>query len=104
MSLTVLEVEAVRQAPLSHTPYDYVLGSGVLKSDTIPDIRRDFPNIRKPGYLTVNEFDLRGRFKTLVEELASPENKGSPPQAAGYFRREPIGGSRVASGSPGLAS
>lgn len=51
----------------------YVLGSGVLKSDTIPDIRRDFPNIRKPGYLTVNEFDLRGRFKTLVEELESPE-------------------------------
>jgi len=73
MSLTVLEAEAVRQAPLSHTPYDYVLGSGVLKSDTIPDIRRDFPNIRKPGYLTVNEFDLRGRFKTLVEELESPE-------------------------------
>jgi hypothetical protein len=32
------------------------------------------------------------------------KNKGSPPQAAGYFRREPIGGSRVASGSPGLAS
>jgi SM-20-related protein len=73
MSLTLLEVEAVRQAPLSHTPYDDVLGSGVLKSDTIPDIRRDFPNIRKPGSLTVNEFDLRGRFKTLGEELESPE-------------------------------
>ena len=73
MSLTLLEVEAVRRAPLSHTPYDDVLGSGVLKSDTIPDIRRDFPNIRKPGSLTVNEFDLRGRFKTLVEELESPE-------------------------------
>ena len=25
------------------------------------------------GSLTVNEFDLRGRFKTLVEELESPE-------------------------------
>ena len=43
MSLTLLEVEAVRQASLSHTPYDDVLGSGVLKSDTIPGIRRDFP-------------------------------------------------------------
>src|SRR3954469_17929368 len=31
-------------------------------------------------------------------------DKGSPPQAAGYFRREPIGGSRVASGSPSPAS
>src|SRR3954464_11854626 len=32
------------------------------------------------------------------------ENKGSPPQAAGYFRREPVGESRVASGTPGLTS
>src|SRR3954447_7639134 len=31
-------------------------------------------------------------------------NKGSPPQAAGYFRREPVGESRVASGTPGLTS
>ena len=30
--------------------------------------------------------------------------KGSPPQAAGYFGREPVGGSRVASSTPGLAS
>src|SRR4051795_3017328 len=29
-------------------------------------------------------------------------NKRSPPQAAGYFRTEPVGGSRIASGTPGL--
>ena len=37
-------------------------------------------------------------------QTTSSSNKGSPPQAAGYFRREPTGGFRVASGSPGLAS
>jgi transposase InsO family protein len=31
-------------------------------------------------------------------------NKGSPPQAAGYFRRAPVGSFRVASGTPSLAS
>jgi SM-20-related protein len=72
-SLNVLNVEAVRSAPLSKEPYDYFLGSGLLKEDAIPELRRDFPNIIKPGYLTVEEVDLKGRFKTLIEELESPE-------------------------------
>src|SRR5215203_5293961 len=59
----------------------------------------------------------RGRVLTCVRPLVrltrrgprwesgdQVQNKGSPPQAAGYFRREPTGGFRVASGSPGLAS
>jgi SM-20-related protein len=73
MAFSVLNVEAVRQAPLSREPYTYFLGSGILKEDTIPDLRRDFPDIKKPGYLTVEEVDLRGRFKTLIDELESKE-------------------------------
>jgi SM-20-related protein len=73
MALSVLNPEAVRQAPLSREPYTFFLGSGVLKEDTIPDLKRDFPNITKPGYLTVDEVDLKGRFKTLVDELESEE-------------------------------
>jgi hypothetical protein len=73
MAFSVLNPEAVRQAPLSREPYSFFLGSGVLKEDAIPDLKRDFPNITKPGYLTVNEVDLKGRFKTLVDELESEE-------------------------------
>jgi hypothetical protein len=73
MTLTVLNADAVRSAPLSHEPYNYFLGSGVLKEDAIVDLRRDFPNIIKPGYLTVDEVDLKGCFKTLVEEIESEE-------------------------------
>jgi hypothetical protein len=63
----------VRNAPLSHKPYDFFLGSGVLKEEVIPDLKRDFPNITKPGYLTVDEVDLKGRFKTLIDEIESEE-------------------------------
>lgn len=73
MALTVLDVNAVREAPLAREPYDYFLGSGVLKSDAIDDLRRDFPAIDKPGYLTVDEVALRGRFKTLIEEIEGEE-------------------------------
>jgi hypothetical protein len=73
MALTLLEPQAIRGANLSREPYDYFLGSDFLKTDAIEDLKRDFPSIGKPGYLTVDEVDLKGRFKTLIEELESQE-------------------------------
>src|ERR1044072_174510 len=73
MALSLVNVEAVRSAPISHEPYDYFLGSGILKEEAVPELKRDFPEIEKPGYLAVDEVGLKGRFKTLIEELESPE-------------------------------
>jgi SM-20-related protein len=73
MALTLLEPQSISGANLSREPYDYFLGSDFLKADAIEDLKRDFPSIGKPGYLTVDEVDLKGRFKTLIEELESEE-------------------------------
>jgi SM-20-related protein len=73
MALSVLNVDAVRQSALVREPYPYFLGSGMLREDAVTDLRRDFPEITKPGYLTVEEVALKGRFKTLIEELESEE-------------------------------
>jgi SM-20-related protein len=73
MTLSILNADAVRNAPLSREPYSFFLGSGVLKEEAIPDLKRDFPNITKPGYLTVDEVDMKGKFKTLVDEIESDE-------------------------------
>jgi SM-20-related protein len=73
MALSVINVDAVRQAPLSHEPYDFFLGSGILRQEAIGELRRDFPDISKPGYLTVDEVKLKGRFKSLIDELEGEE-------------------------------
>src|SRR5215218_5569315 len=73
MALSVVNVDAVRQAPRSSEPYDYFLGSGILREEAVPDLKRDFPDIDKPGYLTVGEVQLKGRFKMLIDELESDE-------------------------------
>ncbi len=73
MALSVLNVDAVRQAQRSSEPYDWFLGSGILKQEAIDELKRDFPDISKPGYLTVDEVQLKGRFKTLIDELESDE-------------------------------
>ena len=73
MALSVLNVDAVRQAQRSSEPYDWFLGSGILKQEAIDELKRDFPDITKPGYLTVDEVQLKGRFKMLIDELESDE-------------------------------
>jgi SM-20-related protein len=71
--MELINLEAVRGAQRSRDPYNYLLASGLLKPETIDDLRNDFPDITKPGYLTVDEVQLRGRFKRLIEELEGPE-------------------------------
>ncbi len=71
--LSILNLDAVRAAPVSRDPYTYFLGNGVLNESAIAEIREDFPAIAKPGYLTVDEVALKGRFKALIDELESDE-------------------------------
>jgi hypothetical protein len=66
-------LDAVRNAKLYREPYDFFLGSDFLRQEGIADLRKDFPDITKPGYLTVHEVLLKGRFKDLVDELEGPE-------------------------------
>jgi SM-20-related protein len=73
MAFSVIDVDAVRRAPLAREPYVWFLGSGILKDGAIEELKRDFPDITKPGYLTVDEVQLKGRFKTLIDELESDE-------------------------------
>lgn len=70
---SLIDLDAIRNAPLSRDPYDHFMGSSFLRGDQIDGLRRDFPDIDKPGYLTVDEVALRGRFKDLIEELEGPE-------------------------------
>ena len=69
----LINLDVIRQSPLSHEPYDYFLGSSFLRMDALGDLRKDFPAIDKPGYLTVEEVLLKGRFKALIDELEGPE-------------------------------
>src|ERR671917_2445360 len=71
--MELIDLTAVRNAERSSEPYNYVLASNLMKQDRIDELRRDFPAIDKPGYLTVDEVKLHGRFKQLIEELEGPE-------------------------------
>jgi SM-20-related protein len=69
----VLALDAVRRAELRNEPYTFFLGSDFLKGDRINALRDSFPPITKPGFLTVDEVELKGPFKMLIDELEGPE-------------------------------
>lgn len=73
MTLSLLNADAIRGASFSNEPYEHLLGSNFLRTDAVDELRQDFPAIEKPGYLTVEEVKLKGRFKTLIDELESPD-------------------------------
>lgn len=68
----IVNLDAIRNAPLSTAPYPFFLGSDFLRSDVIDALKRDFPDITKPGFLTVDETELNGAFRDLIEELEGP--------------------------------
>jgi SM-20-related protein len=69
---TVLNLDVIRSAPLSADPYPWLMGQNFLSADTIDDLRRGFPAIDRPGFLTVDEVGLKGTFRRLVDELEGP--------------------------------
>jgi hypothetical protein len=71
--MSLINLSVVRDAQQSRDPYDFLLASKFLKEDVIDELRRDFPAIDKPGYLTVDEVKLHGRFKQLIAELEGPK-------------------------------
>lgn len=73
MASSLLNLDSVRRADRSSDPYDYLLGQDFLRPEAVDELRSSFPAIEKPGYLTVDEVELKGRFKSLIAELEGPE-------------------------------
>jgi len=71
--MSLINLSAVRDAQPSRDPYTFLLASKFLKEDAVDELRRSFPEISKPGYLTVDEVKLHSRFKELIDELEGPE-------------------------------
>jgi SM-20-related protein len=70
---SLTDLARIRQAPLSREPYPHFLCSDLLRQEKIEDLRGSFPEIDKPGYLTVEEVSLKGAFRELIEQLEGDE-------------------------------
>lgn len=73
MTLNIIDARSIMDGEFSMHPYPHFLGSNFLKPEAIPALKRDYPAINKPGYLTVDDIKLAGSFEQLITEMESPE-------------------------------
>ena len=66
---TILDLDVIREADFRTEPYPHFLGHDFLREASIPALRADFPDITKPGYLTVDDVEVRGAFRQLIDEI-----------------------------------
>ncbi len=71
--MPMLDIAALRAAPLQHDPFDYVLAPGFVHADALADINRDFPAVPGPGSFPPAGLEIRGRFAAVLEELEGAE-------------------------------
>ena len=73
LTTSLIDLSAITRAPAATSPYPYFIGTDFLPPEAVRELRRDFPDIRKPGFLTVPEIEMRGSFRRFIDELEGPE-------------------------------
>lgn len=71
--MTLLNIEALRAAPLQTEPFEHVLMQGLLGAGALEEINRDFPAVPGPGSYPPAGLDIHGGFAGLLRELAGAE-------------------------------
>jgi hypothetical protein len=69
----MLNFTQIADADVSNTPYNYFIAKDCVTSDEAANIRRDYPEINKPGYLPLSKLDGSDAFNRLMLDLNSPE-------------------------------
>jgi len=70
----MIDFDAVRAASVTHEPFNYMVASDVLTSEESSDVRQDYPEITKHGYLPLSKMEGAGAaFDRLMADVESPE-------------------------------
>ena len=70
--VSILDLDRLRVAPLSHDPFDFVVVEQFLRASGQPSIFADFPDIRRHGSFPVEGLDYGPSFAHLVAALTGP--------------------------------
>src|ERR1700712_2257470 len=70
--MALLDLDALRQAQVTHHPLRYTVIRNFVKPANAAAIRKDFPPIAYPGLLPVEATVYGPSFGAMIEELQSP--------------------------------
>ena len=71
--VSILDLAAFDATPLTRDPFDFIIVENFIRSAEFKPVIADFPRIPGPGSHPPAELSIKGRFKSLMDELEGPE-------------------------------
>ncbi|MGI9065579.1 MAG: 2OG-Fe(II) oxygenase [Pyrinomonadaceae bacterium] len=75
--LSIIKLDALRDAPLKDHPFPYVVIENFLHAEYAPEVSKDFPEIKSRGSFPITKLESGEAFQRLVEELNSAALKAA---------------------------
>ena len=73
MALRYLDLDALKAAPLTKQPFQYLVVPGFVRPEACAEINRDYPKIAESGSFAVAQLSYGSNFAELLDEMASEE-------------------------------
>jgi SM-20-related protein len=67
-----LDLEKLAAMPATKSPYEFMVVENFLKSDMLPSMLENYPEVPGPGSHPPSELKIEGHFKALMDELNAP--------------------------------
>jgi hypothetical protein len=71
--MSYCDFAVLERAPLERDPFDFVVVPDFLKSENFPAVLADYPEVPGPGSHPPAQLEIRGHFRSLIDELRGPE-------------------------------
>jgi len=69
----ILDLDALRAAPLARDPYEHIILPGFVKPDALRRLNADYPHIERTGSFPLDSLKFGSGFRELVDALESAE-------------------------------
>ena len=73
MVAVVIDFDVVAKAEPTREPFQFFATRDVLSATDLAAVRKDFPDIRKPGIFPLSELSYGSAFARLIEDIKSQE-------------------------------
>jgi len=69
--LNLLNLAALESVKLQRDPFDYLVAPGLIQTEPLTQINRDYPSIESPGNLSLDGLVYGPAFEQLIREVSS---------------------------------
>lgn len=69
----LIDLDLLRNAPLSPDPFDHVVVPEFIRRDALEDLHRDYPDVGRPGSFPADTVECGPSINRLLEDIRSPQ-------------------------------